>query len=163
LFKTILADQKSFPKEQPYKDLVALISYVLRQFFKAVEADSFVLVEVRPPLLCHVIIILTKDRGFPSELSMCAQAFFPKNRNRWKRYSSWEPENKTKKTKDVDTGHPPDVQVKKGFSWSEQLAIAMAALQDAGQSELIEWVKEVCLSVCPSVQSGQAPERMLTN
>jgi replication fork protection complex subunit Tof1/Swi1 len=50
LFKTILADQKSFPKEQPYKDLVALINYVLRQFFKAVEADSFVLIEVRPPL-----------------------------------------------------------------------------------------------------------------
>ena len=79
------------------------------------------------------------------------QAFFPKNRNRWKRYSSWEPESKSKKTtKSVDTGHPPDVQVKKGFSWSEQLAIAMAALQDAGQSEFIEWVKEVCLSVCLS-------------
>ena len=84
------------------------------------------------------------------------QAFFPKNRNRWKRYSSWEPENKTKKTKDVDTGHPPDVQVKKGFSWSEQLAIAMAALQDAGRSEFIEWVKEVCLSICPTRQGHRA-------
>lgn len=91
------------------------------------------------------------------------QVFFPKNRNRWKRYSSWEPENKTKKTKDVDTGHRPDVQVKKGFSWSEQLAIAMAALQDAGQSELIEWLKEVCPSICPSVLRGKAPERVLTN
>ena len=88
------------------------------------------------------------------------QAFFPKNRNRWKRYSSWEPENKTKKKKDVDTGHPQDVQVKKGFSWSEQLAIAMAALQDVGLSELIEWVKEVCLSVqlsvCPTRQGPRA-------
>lgn len=46
LFKTVLGDQKSFPKDQPYKDLVALINYILRQFFKAVEADSFVLVEV---------------------------------------------------------------------------------------------------------------------
>ncbi|KAI0301445.1 timeless protein-domain-containing protein [Russula brevipes] len=114
LFKTILVDQKSFPKDQPYKDLVALINYVLRQFFKAVEADSFVLIE----------------------------AFFPKNRNRWKRYSSWEPEPKTK-DKEPDARFPPDVQVKKGFSWSEQLAIAMAALQEAGQSELIEWVKEI--------------------
>jgi replication fork protection complex subunit Tof1/Swi1 len=76
----------------------------------------------------------------------CAQAFFPKNRNRWKKYSSWEPEPKTKKAKEVDPRFPPDVQVKKGFTWSEQLAIAMAALQEAGQSELIEWVKEVCLS-----------------
>lgn len=46
LFKTILANQKSLPKDQPYKDLLALINYVLRQFFKAVEADSFVLIEV---------------------------------------------------------------------------------------------------------------------
>jgi hypothetical protein len=34
--------------------------------------------------------------------------------------------------------------VKKGFTWSEQLGIAMAALQETGQSELIKWVKEVC-------------------
>jgi replication fork protection complex subunit Tof1/Swi1 len=65
-----------------------------------------------------------------------------------------EPESKTKaKAKEVDTRFPPDVQVKKGFTWSEQLAIAMAALQEAGQSELIEWVKEVCLS-----RTGKCPE-----
>lgn len=83
----------------------------------------------------------------------CAQALFPKNRNRWKKYSSWEPESKTK-TKEVDGRFPPDVQVKKGFTWSEQLAIAMAALQEAGQGELIEWVKEVRLSVA----RGKPPE-----
>ncbi|KAH9060235.1 timeless protein-domain-containing protein [Lactarius vividus] len=113
LFRTVLADHKSFPKDQPYKDLVALINYILRQFFKAVEADSFVLIE----------------------------ALFPKNRNRWKKYSSWEPEQKSG-GKDADPRFPQDVSVKKGFSWSEQLAIAMAALQEAGQGELIEWVKE---------------------
>ncbi|KAI9507117.1 timeless-domain-containing protein [Russula earlei] len=118
LFKTILADRKSFPKDQPYKDLVALMNYVLRQFFKAVEADPFVLVE----------------------------AFFPKNRNRWKRHSSWEPESKSK-SKEVDPRFPPDVQVKKGFTWSEQLAIAMAALKEARQNELIEWVKEILTTV----------------
>jgi len=69
LFKTILADQKFFPKDQPYKDLVALVNYVLRQFFKAVEADSFVLIEVRPALPC-VITIPTRS-GVPSEFSMC--------------------------------------------------------------------------------------------
>ena len=47
LFKTILADQKSFPREQPYKDLVNLINFILRQFFKALEADSFLAIEVR--------------------------------------------------------------------------------------------------------------------
>lgn len=30
----------------------------------------------------------------------------------------------------------------------------MAALQDAGQSELIEWVKEVCLFYAGEPQSG---------
>ena len=39
----------------------------------------------------------------------------------------------------------------------------MAALQDAGQSELIEWVKEVCLSICPFVLRGKAPQWVLTN
>lgn len=46
----------------------------------------------------------------------------------------------------MDERFPPDVKVKKGFTWSEELAIAMAALQEAGQDELIKWVKEVCLS-----------------
>jgi hypothetical protein len=152
-------DQKSFPKDQAYKDLVALINYVLRQFFKAVEADSFVLIEVRVPSLSHTPSPKKKlNTEHTSEFFFsCAQAFFPKNRNRWKRYSSWEPEPKTK-DKEPDARFPPDVQVKKGFSWSEQLAIAMAALQEAGQSELIEWVKEVGLSLC-----AESPERAVTN
>ena len=45
----------------------------------------------------------------------------------------------------MDERFPPDVQVKKGFTWSEQLAIAMTALEEAGQGELIKWVKEVGL------------------
>ena len=47
LFKTILADQKSLPREQPYKDLINLINYILRQFFKALAEDSFLAVEVK--------------------------------------------------------------------------------------------------------------------
>ena len=137
LFKSILSDQKSFPKDRPYKDLVALITYILRQFFKAVEEDSFILIEVS----CHLMSLSFKLSGDTSGL-LSAQAFFPKNRNRWKRYSSWEPETKTK-SKEVGAGFPQDVQVKKGFSWSEQLGIAMAALQEADQGELIKWVKEV--------------------
>jgi len=78
-----------------------------------------------------------------------AQALFPKNRNRWKKFSSWEQPETKNNAKDADEPRfPPDVIVKKGFSWSEQLAIAMAALQEAGQGELIEWVKEVSPSVC---------------
>ena len=46
LFKSILGRKESLPKEQPYKDLVGLMSFVLRKFFKSVEEDPFVLVEV---------------------------------------------------------------------------------------------------------------------
>ncbi|THH17984.1 hypothetical protein EW146_g2907, partial [Bondarzewia mesenterica] len=115
LFKSILAQQDSLPKEQAYKDLKVLITYILRQFFKAVEADSFVL------------------------------AFYPKTRGRWKKLSSWEPETKAKKGRETveDARFPPDVQVKKGYTWSEQLAIAMAALQDEGHGGLVEWVKDI--------------------
>ena len=46
LFKRILDEEKSLPREQPYKDLVNLINFLLRKFFKAVAEDSFLIVEV---------------------------------------------------------------------------------------------------------------------
>ncbi|KZT26081.1 timeless-domain-containing protein [Neolentinus lepideus HHB14362 ss-1] len=117
LFKVILADQKSLPKDQPYKDLVALINYILRQFFKAVDEEPLLIVE----------------------------AFFPKNRGAWKKLSSWEPEPKVKSEEKTitDTRFPPDVQVKKGYSWSEQLGIAIACLTEDGKHELVEWIKDI--------------------
>lgn len=46
----ILADQNSLPREQAYKDLINLINYILRKFFKALAEDSFLAVEVRTNL-----------------------------------------------------------------------------------------------------------------
>ncbi|KAF9061339.1 timeless protein-domain-containing protein [Rhodocollybia butyracea] len=108
LFKAILADRKSFPSDQPHKDLINLINYIF---------DSFLAVE----------------------------AFFPKNRGNWKQYSSWEPppkEGKDSKTVE-DTRFPQEVQVKKGYSWSDQVGIAIAALVEAGQTELVLWTQEI--------------------
>lgn len=121
LFKTILADQKSFPREQPYKDLVNLINFILRQFFKALEADSFLAIE----------------------------AFFPKNRGNWKNFSSWEPEKKSKREKKTieNTRYSPDVEVKKGYSWSDQLGIAIANLVEGGQKELVNWTQHILTAV----------------
>ncbi|KAI0787003.1 timeless protein-domain-containing protein [Abortiporus biennis] len=124
LFKGILAEENSLPKEQPYKDLVALIKYLLRQFFKAVEQDSFVLI----------------------------QAFFPKNRGRWKEFSSWEPEPAStragrSKALEEDTRFPPDVEVKKGYKWSEQLGIALGILLEEGKQGLVDWVKQILMMV----------------
>ncbi|KAH8102126.1 timeless protein-domain-containing protein [Cristinia sonorae] len=121
LFKGILSEQKSLPRDQAHKDLVALVNFILRKFFKAVEEDSFVAV----------------------------QAFFPKTRGHWKELSSWEPEKKSGKGGRTveDTRFPPDVQVKKGYTWSQQLGIAMACLTKDGKQNLIDWVKEILMMV----------------
>ncbi|KAG6872642.1 hypothetical protein C0995_008073 [Termitomyces sp. Mi166 len=116
LFKTILADQKSFPRDQPYKDLVNLITFILRQFFKALAEEPLLAVE----------------------------AFFPKNRGHWKQFSSWEPEKSEKERKTVEgTRFPPDVEVKKGYSWSDQLGITIASLVESGEVELVHWTKDI--------------------
>ncbi|KAG0699398.1 timeless protein-domain-containing protein [Suillus ampliporus] len=121
LFKTILDDQKSLPKDQSSKDLVTLVDFILRKFFKALEEEPFLAVE----------------------------AFFPKNRGHWKQYSSWEPETKGRHEHETveDTRFPPEVQVKKGYSWSEQIGIAIAALVEDGKTELVEWVKDILVLV----------------
>jgi replication fork protection complex subunit Tof1/Swi1 len=46
LFKNILDHKQYLPRDQPHKDLVNLIQFLLRQFFKAVEDDSFIIVHV---------------------------------------------------------------------------------------------------------------------
>lgn len=120
LFKSILDNEKSLPREQPYKDLVALIHYLLRQFFKAVEGDNFLLVE----------------------------AFYPKNRGKWKALSSWEPPARTLRPENdtlLENRWAAEVKVKKGYSWSEQMGIAIKCLLDEEKGMLVEWVKEVSL------------------
>ncbi|RXW22765.1 hypothetical protein EST38_g3081 [Candolleomyces aberdarensis] len=121
LFKSILADQKSFPREQAYKDLVSLVNYILRKFFKALQEEPFLAIEV----------------------------FFPKNRGNWKQYSSWEPEEKAKKDRSrKDAGAVNvEVAVKKGYSWSDQIGIAIAVLVDGGRQDLVIWTQEILKSV----------------
>ncbi|GJJ14718.1 hypothetical protein Clacol_008985 [Clathrus columnatus] len=119
LFRNILAEKEMFPRTQPHKDLVQLINYILRQFFKAVEKEPFLIVE----------------------------AFFPKNRGQWKPYSSWEPDAGGKRGKkpveESLSKHPPDVQIKRGHSWSGQVGIAIACLIETDKKTLIDWAKEI--------------------
>lgn len=121
LFKSILDEEKSLPREQPYKDLVALIHYILRRFFKTVEEDSFLVVE----------------------------AFYPKNRGKWKALSSWEAPAKGARALDpendavLENRWPADVHVKKGYTWEQQLAIAVRILAEDEKQAMIDWVKEV--------------------
>ncbi|KAJ6625085.1 timeless protein-domain-containing protein [Mycena sp. CBHHK59/15] len=119
LFQKILGAQKTFPRDQPHRDLVALVGFVLRRFFKALEAEPFLAVE----------------------------AFFPKNRGQWKAFSSWEPPEKGVRALRAERPGAGEVQVKKGYSWSEQLGIVIAALVDAGQVELVNWTKDILATV----------------
>jgi len=132
----LLADQKTFPKEQPYKDLVNLITFILRQFFKALVEEPFLAIEVS-----------LRSDGFSGAFShiLLYQAFYPKSRGHWKQFSSWEPEPKGKREKKTveDTRFPQEVEIRKGYSWSDQLGIAIAALVEAGGRELVDWTKDV--------------------
>lgn len=77
------------------------------------------------------------------------------NRGHWKQYSSWEPEQKVgrKQAMAEDNGDSSgEIQVKKGYSWSEQIGIAVAALVEEGKSELAEWVKDVSGHALPRCQ-----------
>lgn len=46
LFKTILAEEKAFPKDQAFKDLKNVTEYIIKKFFKATRDNPFLLVEV---------------------------------------------------------------------------------------------------------------------
>lgn len=68
------------------------------------------------------------------------------NRGHWKQYSSWEPDQRAEPKRRGSEGNGDfsgEVQVKKGYSWSEQIGVAVAALVEQGRSELVEWVKDV--------------------
>lgn len=74
------------------------------------------------------------------------------NRGHWKQYSSWEPEpkvNRKQEKAEDNGGFSREVQVKKGYSWSEQIGIAVAALVEEGKSGLVEWVKDVSKRILP--------------
>ena len=63
-------DHKQYlPKDQPYKDLVNLIQFLLRQFFKAAEDDWFIIVHVGNyhPLLCRYLTLDGDLGAIPEE------------------------------------------------------------------------------------------------
>ena len=95
-------------------------------------------------------------------------AFFPKNRGHWKQFSSREldavgprPEGRP-----LDERFPQDLSVKKGYSPSEQMGIAIAALTEKGQMELIEWTKQVrgvaCAPSLPALPESTEDAEFLT-
>lgn len=52
---------------------------------------------------------------------------------------------------------PPDIRVKRGHSWSEQLGIAIACLCEKEERHFVEWTKEVLLCFFNSPLFGLKP------
>lgn len=76
LFKEILDNQAMLPKGPASKELINLIKYLLRQFFKEAEKSAFIVVE----------------------------ALFPKNRNQWQAHSTWIKDDANTSGSDTDQG-----------------------------------------------------------
>ncbi|CED82764.1 timeless-domain-containing protein [Phaffia rhodozyma] len=116
LFQQILDNELSLPKDPSSKDLLALIHFILRKFFKRLAEHPFLMVE----------------------------AFFPKNRTGWKKFSSRptgddstddDDKPKLKKIK-----RKADVQIRdKTLTQSQQLGIAVSVLLEEGKISFITW------------------------
>ncbi|KAF8904667.1 timeless protein-domain-containing protein [Mucidula mucida] len=111
---TLILFQRLLRELPKEKDLVKFIHFVLRQFFKGLETYDMLLVE----------------------------AFFPRTRGDWKKFSSWEDQKKEKRQRKEKIAVEKELHVKDGYSWKEQMGIALKALQGK-DSELAEWVKEL--------------------
>lgn len=121
---TLILFQRLLKELPKEKDLVKFIHFVLRQFFKAVEEYDFLAVE----------------------------AFFPRTRGDWKKFSSWEPPKKEKRARKEKVSVEKELHVKDGYSWKEKVGIALKALSEKDK-ELAEWVKHVSESTALSLVS----------
>ncbi|KAG8943281.1 Topoisomerase 1-associated factor 1 [Tulasnella sp. 424] len=124
LFHRILKAEKTLPKDTPYLDLCKLMRYVVKKFFKAVQEDSFLMVE----------------------------AFFPIRASRKGLGGKSLARGEASSDEDVvvhkpGDRHGPQLYIKGKRSWSEQLGVAIACLIDAGQMDLIDWTKETLIGV----------------
>lgn len=150
LFRKILDEQHTLPKTEQTKDLLQLINFVLRKFFKKVEDDPFVIV----------------------------QALGPKTRGHWKELSSYKSDEDSDddgmagqreriaervSINCISGGRQADLQMARGpvdllfkknknLSWSEQMGAVIAMLLQTEHRDWIEWIIEVLEVVLASRQ-----------
>src|SRR5258708_3400269 len=78
LFNRILAHQKDLPRDRPYKDLLHLINFVLRKFFKTMEEQPLLMLEVVTPdsVLWRTQLISTLPGILPEESTRLEAIFY---------------------------------------------------------------------------------------
>lgn len=81
LFKQFMAEEKSLPKEQPYKDLEALINFIVSCASSSRSSPGTRSSSSRsyPP---------ARGNHHAPMTIRTSQTFFPKNRGHWKHFSS---------------------------------------------------------------------------
>ncbi|KAK8843979.1 hypothetical protein IAR55_006771 [Kwoniella newhampshirensis] len=120
LFRRILDEQHSLPKADPSKDLLQLISFILRKFFKRVADDPFLIVE----------------------------ALGSKARGKWKGLSSYKSDDDSDDEMGGQKGSiqermgPAELEFKKNkkLSWSQQMGVVVSLLVKDGREEWIKWI-----------------------
>lgn len=118
LFKSIMDEKDSLPPGDASKDLVKLITYILRSFFKMVEKDPWTLVE----------------------------ATLPKGRAGWRHLSSIDDEDddgmggQRSRIQEKLAQQQLEFTKKSNLSWSQQMGVVISILVKEGRQE---WIKEV--------------------
>ncbi|KAL7421129.1 Topoisomerase 1-associated factor 1 [Cryptotrichosporon argae] len=121
LFRKILDDQASLPADDNTKNLLQLVTFVLRKFFKRVDQDPFVIVE----------------------------ALAPKSGSKWKELSSYKSDDEDgmggQRARIKEQMGPAELEFVKNkkLSWSQQMGVVVAMLVKADHADWVRWIIEV--------------------
>ncbi|EAU83799.2 topoisomerase 1-associated factor 1 [Coprinopsis cinerea okayama7 len=102
-----------------------------------------------PEKMKRVVSLMHRQAVKAKAEGLFFKAFFPKNRGNWKQYSSWEPEKKKAREGGVGGRNAAgknastEVEVKKGYSLTDQIGIAIAALVDSDRRDLVVWTQDI--------------------
>lgn len=116
---TLLEDRTTSPRNSAYEDLWKLIDYILKQFFKSIRQNPFMLVE------CFFPFRKTKGGNRDIENS-----------------DSDADDPVSTKSKQKPSKLPAEIVVKPGLTWSQKLGVAIGLLVDKNKSDLVEQVKD---------------------
>ncbi|WVF65442.1 hypothetical protein IAT40_000170 [Kwoniella sp. CBS 6097] len=122
LFRRILDESHTLIKADSSKDLMQLINFVLRKFFKRVAEDPFLIVE----------------------------AFTSKSRSRWKDLSSYKSEDEDddgmggQRARIKEKMGLAELEFKKNknLSWSQQMEVAFSLILKEEHEDWIKWIIE---------------------
>ncbi|WVR08981.1 hypothetical protein IAU60_006041 [Kwoniella sp. DSM 27419] len=119
LFRRVLDEQHTLPKADASKDLLQLINFVLRKFFKRVAEDPFLIVD----------------------------ALTSKSRSKWKGLSSYQSDEDDdgmggQKARIKEKMGVQELEFKKNkhLSWSQQMEVAVSILLGEERAHWIQWI-----------------------